>query len=223
MNKEIKGTNKNLVGNLVLKVGIPATVAALFLAGCGGIHTNKVEIYGGTGTPNAATATPKPSEAACGTPEPTKVPTPNKTACAPKPTEAPTCCTPRPIETPVVTPRPTEIPNKLKTEYGDPIGFKPGETRYVSYGSVISGDVKVNDIKIYDDLAETGLIIRSRGNLVKIEAPYGASGRVNLKGQVEIDAVVQQQAMATFGSHPEMNKISVYDVQAGQITQVFIR
>jgi hypothetical protein len=126
---------------------------------------------------------------------------------------------------PTRTTLPTVIPEELKEEYGESISFKSNELSSILGGTVISGDFFVNGHRDYDDLGETGSIVVSYNNNcpLNIRAPYGGSGRTNLQNQDEVNAVIGQQAMASFGSHPEFKKIFVYDAVTGKIIRTITR
>jgi hypothetical protein len=188
------GGRKQWIPLSIFGTGILVGASILATRGCGPeIENNN----------NISIFTPKPSEAA-GTPELAVV-----TTEMPKPSE---------------TTLPTKIPEVLKPEYGTPIALATGETRYIGKGTVISGDVKTNNVKYYDDLSNTGdIYVFTSDSYIRTEALYGASGRTGLKNQDEIEAVITQQAMATFGSIPEKNVIFVRNAQTGEIIKTIKR
>jgi|WetSurMetagenome_2_1015567.scaffolds.fasta_scaffold01042_8 hypothetical protein len=116
------------------------------------------------------------------------------------------------------------VPEALKTEYGNDIVVNKNQSYLFSKGTVISIDAFVNGNKDFDDDGATGaLVVFNSDSPLEIHSPYGGSGKTNLKNQAEIDATVSQQAMASLGSHPEFNKIMVYDALTGKQTAYAVR
>lgn len=229
-----RGTIRKVAGRLVGPVMAAALIAtALGTAGCGDtkIYTDHVDIYGAK-TPSEAAGTPVPTETeqafargvAAGAAGTLEAATNNLTAAANKLTTAAEQARdrngrarhqdafprrPRPIE----TPRPIEIPSSNR---GTSLILNPGYYSWISGGSVISGDVSVNNARLYDDDSTTGLeVVLLDTELVGV--PFGASASTGLNGRFEMDMEANRLAGETFRYRPEINRINVLVVQGGQV------
>ena len=104
------------------------------------------------------------------------------------PTPSGAAGTPTPEETPTSVPTPTPVPTLVYT--GDtsgperiPVIFRgllPGESFAAPPGSIVVGDVAVNERVMHDSKQETGLIIYLRAP-ARIDAQWGADIQMDIK------------------------------------------
>jgi len=124
---------------------------------------------------------------------------------------------------------PSTIPDALKQVYGDKLVLGPSEVVDVSKGTVLSGDFIANDHEDYiknenPDISASIVVYKiDLAQPVRTKGFWGGSGRTNLKSQAEIDAVIQQQAMATLGSEPGFVNVKVYDAVTGEVIKTITR
>lgn len=72
-----------------------------------------------------------------------------------------------------VEPRCTDVPDITLVGSCE---LRPGDRKYVPNGTLVIGDVSANGFRLYDDMAETGLmVVVTNPAGAEIQPPYGAN------------------------------------------------